>query len=61
MGDNGKLYIDEAVVPAYRLLLHNVDLILPNQFELELVSLPLAIIPCLVITNSTLRILTAEL
>ncbi len=51
MGDNGKLYIDEAVVPAYRSLLHHVDLILPNQFEIELVSLPPYAVPSLMILD----------
>ncbi|KAI0442087.1 Ribokinase-like protein [Xylaria telfairii] len=38
MGDNGKIYVAEDVVPAYRSLLHHADLILPNQFEAELLS-----------------------
>ncbi|KAI0148113.1 Ribokinase-like protein [Hypoxylon sp. NC0597] len=38
MGDNGKLYVAEAVVPAYKSLVHHADLILPNQFEAELLS-----------------------
>lgn len=38
MGDNGKLYVADDVVPAYKQLLHNADLILPNQFEAELLS-----------------------
>ena len=38
MGDNGRLYIDEAVVPAYKALLPHVDMIVPNQFEAESVS-----------------------
>ncbi|KAI0409441.1 Ribokinase-like protein [Xylaria palmicola] len=38
MGDNGKLYVAEDVVPAYRSLIHHADLILPNQFEAELLS-----------------------
>ncbi|KAI1390293.1 Ribokinase-like protein [Hypoxylon trugodes] len=38
MGDNGRLYVAEAVVPAYKSLLHFADLILPNQFEAELLS-----------------------
>lgn len=40
MGDNGKLYVSEDVVPAYRALLHDADLILPNQFEAEYVDSP---------------------
>jgi pyridoxine kinase len=35
MGDNGKLYVAEDVVPAYKLLIKDADLILPNQFEAE--------------------------
>lgn len=35
MGDNGRIYVAEDVVPAYRSLLHHADLILPNQFEAE--------------------------
>jgi len=35
MGDQGRLYVSEEVVPAYRDLLRDADLILPNQFEAE--------------------------
>lgn len=35
MGDNGQLYVDQDVVPAYKALLPHADLILPNQFEAE--------------------------
>lgn len=35
MGDNGKLYVADDVVPAYRGLVQHADLILPNQFEAE--------------------------
>lgn len=35
MGDNGRLYVAETVVPAYKSLLHYADVILPNQFEAE--------------------------
>lgn len=35
MGDQGRLYVSEDVVPAYRNLLKDADLILPNQFEAE--------------------------
>lgn len=35
MGDNGKIYVAEDVVPAYRGLVPYADLILPNQFEAE--------------------------
>ncbi|KJZ77876.1 hypothetical protein HIM_02513 [Hirsutella minnesotensis 3608] len=38
MGDNGKLYVAEDVVPAYKALVPHADLILPNQFEAELLS-----------------------
>ena len=41
MGDNGQLYVDEAVVPAFKRLLPDADLILPNQFEAESVILSL--------------------
>lgn len=40
MGDNGKIYVAEDVVPAYKSLLPYADLILPNQFEAEYVVLP---------------------
>jgi pyridoxine kinase len=35
MGDNGRLYVAEDVVPAYKGLIKDADLILPNQFEAE--------------------------
>lgn len=38
MGDNGKLYVAEDVVPAYKNLIRDADLILPNQFEAETLS-----------------------
>ncbi|KAL8682751.1 MAG: hypothetical protein Q9186_001262 [Xanthomendoza sp. 1 TL-2023] len=38
MGDEGRLYVNEDVVPAYKGLLRDADLILPNQFEAELLS-----------------------
>ncbi|KAF1999386.1 Ribokinase-like protein [Amniculicola lignicola CBS 123094] len=38
MGDNGKLYIPEDEVQEYKSLLREADLILPNQFEAELLS-----------------------
>ncbi|KAK2610769.1 hypothetical protein N8I77_004170 [Diaporthe amygdali] len=38
MGDNGRLYVADDVVPAYKSLLPHADLILPNQFEAELLS-----------------------
>ncbi|KAF2723316.1 Ribokinase-like protein [Polychaeton citri CBS 116435] len=38
MGDNGRIYVAEDTVPVYRHLLYDADLILPNQFEVELLS-----------------------
>ena len=38
MGDEGRLYVAEEIVPAYKTLLHDADLILPNCFEAELLS-----------------------
>lgn len=38
MGDNGKLYVSESMVPAYKSMLQNTDLILPNHFEAETLS-----------------------
>ncbi|KAK4498890.1 hypothetical protein PRZ48_009400 [Zasmidium cellare] len=38
MGDNGRIYVAEECVPAYKGLLKDADLILPNQFEAELLS-----------------------
>ena len=38
MGDNGRLYVAEDVVPAYKKLMPCADLILPNQFEAECVA-----------------------
>ena len=35
MGDQGKLYVSPDVIPLYKTLLRDADLILPNQFELE--------------------------
>lgn len=35
MGDNGRIYVAEEVVPAYKGLIGYADLILPNQFEAE--------------------------
>lgn len=45
MGDNGKIYVAEDVVPAYKGLIEYADLILPNQFEAEYVhgALPLLV------------------
>ncbi|KAK7885001.1 putative pyridoxal kinase [Exophiala xenobiotica] len=38
MGDQGRLYVAEDIVPAYKQLVREADLILPNQFEAELLS-----------------------
>ncbi|KAL2263409.1 hypothetical protein VTK26DRAFT_6951 [Humicola hyalothermophila] len=38
MGDNGRLYVAPDVVPVYKCLAHYADLVLPNQFEAELLS-----------------------
>lgn len=38
MGDNGRIYVAEETIPAYKSLLRDADLILPNQFEAELLS-----------------------
>lgn len=35
MGDQGRLYVNENVLPAYKNILRDSDLILPNQFEAE--------------------------
>lgn len=35
MGDNGRLYVAEEVVPVYKSFLREADLILPNQYEAE--------------------------
>ena len=35
MGDEGRLYVPEEVVPIYKSLLRDADLILPNQTEVE--------------------------
>ncbi|PGH06842.1 pyridoxal kinase [Blastomyces parvus] len=38
MGDQGQIYVNEDVVPAYKKIVPHADLILPNQFEAELLS-----------------------
>jgi pyridoxine kinase len=38
MGDQGRLYVSEDVVPVYKELITHADLILPNQFEAETLS-----------------------
>ncbi|KAK6352233.1 putative pyridoxal kinase [Orbilia blumenaviensis] len=35
MGDSGKLYVSDAVIPIYKSLLPLADLITPNQYEVE--------------------------
>lgn len=35
MGDQGRLYVNNDVVPAYKKVIPYADLILPNQFEAE--------------------------
>ncbi|KAK0729234.1 Ribokinase-like protein [Apiosordaria backusii] len=38
MGDNGNLYVGAEVVPVYRGLVGRAEMVLPNQFEAELLS-----------------------
>jgi pyridoxine kinase len=38
MGDQGRIYVNEDVVPAYKEILREADLILPNPFEAGYVS-----------------------
>jgi pyridoxine kinase len=38
MGDQGRLYVEEAIVGKYRALVGEADLVLPNQFEAELLA-----------------------
>lgn len=38
MGDEGRMYVDAAILPAYQSLLPHADLILPNCFEAEILS-----------------------
>lgn len=38
MGDQGRLYVSEDVVPTYKSLIGHADLIVPNQFEAETLS-----------------------
>lgn len=38
MGDEGRLYVSEEVVPVYKSLLRDAHLVLPNQYEAEYVS-----------------------
>jgi pyridoxine kinase len=41
MGDQGRLYVNDDVVPAYKSTIQHADLILPNQFEAEYLRPPL--------------------
>src|SRR5579859_2260752 len=38
MGDDGALYVEEEVVPIYESIIPSADIIIPNQFEAELLS-----------------------
>jgi len=38
MGDQGRLYVNEDIVPVYKSLVRDADLILPNCFEAELLA-----------------------
>lgn len=38
LGDNGKCYVDQDVIPVYKSLLRFADMLLPNQFEAETLS-----------------------
>ncbi|KHJ31140.1 putative pyridoxal kinase [Erysiphe necator] len=38
MGDNGRFYVSETIIPAYKQALPYADLILPNHFEAEILS-----------------------
>ncbi|KAJ5325391.1 Phosphomethylpyrimidine kinase type-1 [Penicillium brevicompactum] len=38
MGDQGRLYVNDDVIPAYKKIVPFADLILPNQFEAEVLS-----------------------
>jgi len=38
MGDDGQLYVAEEVVPIYKSIIPNADVILPNQYEAEWLS-----------------------
>lgn len=35
MGDDGNIYVNEDVVPVYKSLIRDADLIIPNLFEAE--------------------------
>ncbi|KAF7502653.1 hypothetical protein GJ744_005407 [Endocarpon pusillum] len=56
MGDQGRLYVNEDVVPAYKSILRDADLILPNQFEAETLSgIPIHSLPSLATAISMLH------
>src|SRR5215469_1497951 len=38
MGDDGALYVAEDVIPMYKSIIPHADIILPNQFEAELLT-----------------------
>jgi len=38
MGDEGRLYVAEEIVPAYKEMIRSADLIVPNCFEAEILS-----------------------
>lgn len=38
MGDNGELYVAAEVVPIYKSIIPHADIILPNQFEAQVLS-----------------------
>ncbi|MCJ1425090.1 putative pyridoxal kinase [Sticta canariensis] len=38
MGDEGQIYVNEDVIPVYKNLIRDADLIIPNLFEAELLS-----------------------
>ena len=38
MGDEGRLYVSDTIPAAYKTLLHDADMIVPNAFEAELLS-----------------------
>lgn len=35
MGDEGRIYVNGDVIPAYKKIVQHADLLLPNQFEIE--------------------------
>ena len=35
MGDQGEMYVDAKVIPVYKALIREADLLIPNQFEIE--------------------------